>query len=122
MPINPFHFRQLRSFRHRGKLRSIALEAAFWESLEAVAIRERVSVDSLLRQIHDRRRVGNFTSAVRCFVVAYFRAATPADVANAAVYAAALDATSTHANPPATPHRAGAFSYTARPPDGFFVS
>jgi predicted DNA-binding ribbon-helix-helix protein len=64
-----------RSFSIRGHRTSISLEAAFWEALKEAAGRENLSLAGLVARIDAERGATNLSSAVRVWVLAYFRAA-----------------------------------------------
>lgn len=58
-----------------GKRRtSLRLEAPMWDALEEVLVREGLSLDELITRL-SRHCDGNLSSAVRTFLVSYFRAA-----------------------------------------------
>ena len=52
---------------------SISLERAFWSALADVARAEGASVNQLVSRI-DRQRTGNLSSAVRVYLLAWFKA------------------------------------------------
>jgi predicted DNA-binding ribbon-helix-helix protein len=54
------------------------LEPEFWDALHEICQRERQDLSQLVRGIEAVDRSGGRTSAVRGFVVKYFRTATPA--------------------------------------------
>jgi predicted DNA-binding ribbon-helix-helix protein len=60
----------------RGRT-SMRLEPELWDALAEICTRERQDLPSLMRQIEAMSYAGSRTSAVRVFVVQYFRAATP---------------------------------------------
>jgi predicted DNA-binding ribbon-helix-helix protein len=53
-----------------GRKTSISLEAEFWDGIRQIAAREGVTTSALLSRIKGGRRDGNFSSAVRLFVLA----------------------------------------------------
>jgi predicted DNA-binding ribbon-helix-helix protein len=53
------------------------LEPELWDALAEICTRERQDLPGLMRQIEAMSYAGNRTSAVRVFVVQYFRTATP---------------------------------------------
>lgn len=62
---------ETRSIRLNGYSTSIRLEAAFWRRLEAIAVREGLTVPKFVSRLHDevlelRGELGNFTSLLRC--------------------------------------------------------
>jgi predicted DNA-binding ribbon-helix-helix protein len=58
----------------RGRT-SMRLEPELWEALEEVCLREGLSVGEVVRRIEGSNRPGGRTSAVRVFVLRYFREA-----------------------------------------------
>jgi predicted DNA-binding ribbon-helix-helix protein len=60
---------------------SMRLEPELWEALRDIALRENSDVGSLIRRIEAQSTVGGRTSAVRVFIVQYFRAALDETVA-----------------------------------------
>lgn len=62
-----------RSFTIRGHRTSISLEAAFWEALKGVAAREGLSLSAIVARIDAERGGTNLSSAVRVWVLGYFR-------------------------------------------------
>lgn len=66
----------------RGRT-SMRLEPEFWSALQEICRRERLRMGTLIRQIEERAQTdqadsGGRTSAVRVFVLQYFRAAPTA--------------------------------------------
>lgn len=57
-----------RSVRIAGHATSVSLEPAFWQALQEIARRRRVSLGTLLAAIDAERR-GNLSSAIRLFVL-----------------------------------------------------
>ncbi|MGY0790917.1 ribbon-helix-helix domain-containing protein [Azospirillum argentinense] len=63
-----------------GRRTSMRLEAAFWDGLAEIARREEVTVSALCTRLSDELdalSAGSLSSAVRVYVMEYFRAATP---------------------------------------------
>ena len=58
----------------RGRT-SMRLEPELWDALAEICMRERQDLPSLMRQIEAVGYAGSRTSAVRVFVVQYFRSA-----------------------------------------------
>lgn len=58
----------------RGRT-SMRLEPELWEALAEICARERQDINHLVRQIEAVGHIGGRTSAVRVFVLQYFRAA-----------------------------------------------
>ena len=62
-----------RSFTIAGHRTSISLETEFWEALKAVAAAEQIPVAKLIARIDDSRGGSGLSSAVRVWVLNYFR-------------------------------------------------
>jgi predicted DNA-binding ribbon-helix-helix protein len=62
-----------RSFTIRGHRTSISLEAAFWSALREAAHIERRALAEIVAEIDSQRGDTNLSSAVRVWVLAYFR-------------------------------------------------
>lgn len=58
----------------RGRT-SMRLEPEFWDALDEICRRENITPGVLIRLIEQRRDHGSRTSAVRVFILLYFRAA-----------------------------------------------
>jgi predicted DNA-binding ribbon-helix-helix protein len=56
-----------------GRKKSISLEEAFWNSLNEIASYKDTTVLALLAAIDSKRRQGNLASAIRLFVVRFYR-------------------------------------------------
>lgn len=63
-----------RSFSIRGHRTSISLEAAFWEALKEAAAREEKPLAALITEIDADRGTGGLSSAVRVWLLNYYRA------------------------------------------------
>lgn len=57
----------------RGKRTSMRLEPGFWDAIEEIAAREGLSVDAVFERVAKAPHRGNLSSAIRVFVLAYFR-------------------------------------------------
>lgn len=55
-----------------GHATSLTLEEAFWQDLQAVALRRGISVNALVAAVDAERR-GNLSSALRLFVLDCYR-------------------------------------------------
>jgi predicted DNA-binding ribbon-helix-helix protein len=55
---------------------SVTLEDAIWESVNEIAHHRRISVSDLVAEI-DARRQGNLSSALRLFVLRFYRSQIP---------------------------------------------
>ncbi|WP_454017617.1 ribbon-helix-helix domain-containing protein [Azospirillum sp. Marseille-Q6669] len=72
--------KKLRNVYVAGKRTSMRLETAFWEGLEEIAQKESLTVGELCNRLAERVEAvdaNNLSSAVRVYVLEYFRAATP---------------------------------------------
>ena len=68
-----------RSVVINGHKTSISLEDAFWSEVKAIAAERNLSLSELVSLVdHERGEVGNLSSALRLFVLARYRPATPA--------------------------------------------
>jgi predicted DNA-binding ribbon-helix-helix protein len=67
-----------RSFTIAGHRTSISLEAPFWEALKAAAEAEGVPVARLIARIDATRDGAGLSSAVRVWLLAYYRGARAA--------------------------------------------
>jgi predicted DNA-binding ribbon-helix-helix protein len=56
-----------------GHKTSVSLEDAFWSNLKEIAHVQRVTLSELVAKIDEKRRHGNLSSAIRLFVLGYFR-------------------------------------------------
>ncbi len=65
-----------RSFTIAGHRTSISLETEFWEALKVAAAQEGVAVAKLIARIDEGRGAGGLSSAVRIWVLQYYRQAT----------------------------------------------
>lgn len=62
-----------RSVMVGGHKTSVSLEDAFWTSLKDIARRSNLSLSALLVTIDRHRKTSNLSSAIRLFVLDYFR-------------------------------------------------
>jgi predicted DNA-binding ribbon-helix-helix protein len=60
-----------------GHKTSVSLEDAFWKSLKQIAASGKMTVSELLTAIDSGRHHGNLSSAIRLFVLNYYRGAAP---------------------------------------------
>ncbi|WP_281413182.1 ribbon-helix-helix domain-containing protein [Marivibrio halodurans] len=60
-----------RNVRVHGRRTSMKLEPAFWDALEAAAMREGRSINEICSMIDDRAAGYGLTAAIRVFVLAY---------------------------------------------------
>jgi predicted DNA-binding ribbon-helix-helix protein len=62
-----------RSVMVDGHKTSVSLEDAFWDSLKDIAARSGMTLSMQLASIDTHRKTGNLSSAIRLFVLDYFR-------------------------------------------------
>jgi predicted DNA-binding ribbon-helix-helix protein len=62
-----------RSFTIGGHRTSISLEGPFWEALKEAASRKRMPLSRLIAQIDERRGTSGLSSAVRVWLLDYYR-------------------------------------------------
>ena len=63
-----------------GHKTSISLEDAFWQGLKEICEQRGVTVSAQVKAIDGERNIGNLSSAVRLFVLNYFRAGAQGEV------------------------------------------
>ncbi|HLG88043.1 MAG TPA: ribbon-helix-helix domain-containing protein [Alphaproteobacteria bacterium] len=62
----------------RGRRTSVRLEPAMWEALRDIAAAERSTINDIVSKVAEcRTSAGSLTSAIRVFVMAYYRSRTP---------------------------------------------
>ncbi len=57
----------------RGKRTSMRLEPGFWDAIDEIATREGLAVDQVFERVAKSPHRGNLSSAIRVYVLAYFR-------------------------------------------------
>ena len=62
-----------RSIVSNGKKTSLSLEDEFWDALKEIAAERHVKLSDLVTAIDGRREHANLSSAVRLFVLDYYR-------------------------------------------------
>jgi predicted DNA-binding ribbon-helix-helix protein len=62
-----------RSVRLRGRKTSVSLEDEFWNALKKIANDRYVTLSELVSGIDKQRQHGNLSSALRLFVLEYYR-------------------------------------------------
>ena len=62
-----------RSIVIAGHKTSVSLEDAFWKGLKEIALSRGVTLSDLVAAIDSERQLGNLSSAIRLFVLDYFR-------------------------------------------------
>jgi predicted DNA-binding ribbon-helix-helix protein len=60
-----------------GHKTSVSLEDAFWEGLKEIAGRRLMTLSSLVDSIDGQRQQGNLSSALRLFVLEFYRSQIP---------------------------------------------
>jgi predicted DNA-binding ribbon-helix-helix protein len=68
-----------RSFTIGGHRTSISLEAAFWDALKTAAARENIPLSRLIARIDAERNGSGLSSAVRVWLLDYYRGAHAAE-------------------------------------------
>jgi predicted DNA-binding ribbon-helix-helix protein len=63
-----------RSIVVAGHKTSVSLEDAFWKGLKEIAVGRAVTLSDLVASIDQERRLGNLSSAIRLYVLEYYRA------------------------------------------------
>jgi predicted DNA-binding ribbon-helix-helix protein len=63
-----------RSIVIAGHKTSVSLEDAFWQGLKQIAAERDMTLSDLVATIDTDRRQGNLSSAIRLFVLDYYRA------------------------------------------------
>jgi predicted DNA-binding ribbon-helix-helix protein len=56
-----------------GHKTSVCLEETFWKSLKEIAKRQDMTLSALLAAIDSKRHHGNLSSAIRLFVLNFYR-------------------------------------------------
>jgi predicted DNA-binding ribbon-helix-helix protein len=78
-----------RSIVVAGHKTSVSLEEAFWNSMKEISSERDLTLSELVGEIDGQRQQGNLSSAIRLFVLDYFRKlATAAGKASAGADAA----------------------------------
>ncbi|WP_029003143.1 ribbon-helix-helix domain-containing protein [Azorhizobium doebereinerae] len=65
-----------RSIVIAGHKTSVSLEDAFWDALKEIAGQRRLTLSDLVATIDSGRNQGNLSSAIRLFVLDYYRGTT----------------------------------------------
>lgn len=63
-----------RSIVIAGHKTSVSLEDAFWQGLKEIAVLRQMTLSDLVALIDSDRRHGNLSSAIRLYVLDYYRA------------------------------------------------
>ena len=62
-----------RSIMIGGHRTSVSLEDAFWSGMKEISRQRDMTLSELAREIDSNRQQGNLSSAIRLFVLDYFR-------------------------------------------------
>lgn len=62
-----------RSIVVAGHKTSVSLEAAFWNGMKEISGLRNMTLSELVREIDSKRQQGNLSSAIRLFVLDYFK-------------------------------------------------
>lgn len=73
-----------RSIVIAGHKTSVSLEDEFWDALKEIAGRRNVTLSDLVASIDASRSQGNLSSAIRLFVLDYFRSSDSSGAKQAA--------------------------------------
>ena len=60
-----------------GRKTSVTLEDAFWHSLKEIAHRRQMTLSELIGAIDSQRQPNNLSSAIRLFVLEFYRSQIP---------------------------------------------
>ena len=66
-----------RSIVVAGHKTSVSLEDAFWEGLKEIATKRRMTLSALAGMIQAQRQQANLSSAIRLFVLEFYRSLIP---------------------------------------------
>ena len=67
---------------------SVSLEEAFWNGMKEISSARNMTLSELVGEIDGNRQQGNLSSAIRLFVLDYFRARAAGNSPSARVHAA----------------------------------
>jgi predicted DNA-binding ribbon-helix-helix protein len=68
-----------RSIIFGGRKTSVSLEDAFWQGLQEIAQTRRMTLPALVEEIDAQRQHSNLSSALRLFVLEFYRSQIPQD-------------------------------------------
>lgn len=74
---NPASWQYCRNVAIRGRRTNLRLESDYWRSLQDICKREDLTLQQLCEEVDRRRGAVKLTQALRCFVIDYYRRATP---------------------------------------------
>jgi predicted DNA-binding ribbon-helix-helix protein len=66
-----------RSIYLGGRVTSVTLEDAFWHALKEIARRRRMKLPDLISAIESHRKDSNLSSAIRLYVLRFYRSQIP---------------------------------------------
>ncbi len=70
-----------RSIVVAGHKTSVSLEEAFWSGMKEISSLRNMTLSELVGEIDTNRQQGNLSSAIRLFVLDYFRSRTAGTIA-----------------------------------------
>jgi predicted DNA-binding ribbon-helix-helix protein len=82
-----------RSIVVAGHKTSVSLEEAFWNGMKEIASIKHLTLSELVGEIDGGRQQGNLSSAIRLFVLDYFRSRALPTIQNASSTASHLEET-----------------------------
>lgn len=59
-----------------GHKTSVSLEEPFWNAMKEIAANRQITLAVLVAQVDEERKGGNLSSAIRLFVLEYYRSAS----------------------------------------------
>ena len=74
-----------RSIVIAGHKTSVSLEDAFWRGLKDIAAERNVTLSDIVASIDGERQQGNLSSAIRLFVLEFYRAQADADATSSRI-------------------------------------
>ncbi|MBC8267802.1 MAG: ribbon-helix-helix domain-containing protein [Rhodospirillaceae bacterium] len=77
--MNNKHSLVSRNVTIKGHRTSLRMERETWDALAEICLREDQSIHQVCTHVEERRKVSNRTSAVRAFIIMYYRAAATED-------------------------------------------
>ena len=80
-----------RSIVVAGRKTSVSLEEAFWNGLKEISKLRDMTLSELINEINGNRPQGNLSSAIRLFVLDYFKSRVADTASDSRPYQAAHD-------------------------------
>ena len=65
-----------------GHKTSVSLEEAFWNGMKEISVERNMTLSELVGEIDSKRQQGNLSSAIRLFVLDYFKTRAAAAAAD----------------------------------------